>query len=257
MPSVKKVYAIDSKTFELKDSIDFSVVNHIPTAICFANATTAYVAHENDTTVSVVDITAFKVARTIATGKRPSGIAAVGNQVFVANQADNTVAQIDTRTNLVIAQYQTPAAPTFVQPSTDGKSVLVICLGAGKIDNSVPKTPAYAIFIDAPSAQITQQVALHDAYYESDMAAKPRGLTVTQTDWAFIPTDMGLFQIDLINKSQPYIVDETAYNIAYYNYRRSELLLAVDGNITTADPNTGKKKNQYTMPVPAAAIIGR
>ncbi|GAB1430192.1 hypothetical protein MASR2M18_10250 [Ignavibacteria bacterium] len=258
MPSAKKIYAIDSKTFLLKDSIDFSAENHIPAAICFANATTAYVSHENDTTVSVVDITAFKIARTIAVGKKPVGIAAVGNQVFVANQASNTVTQIDTRTNLVVAQHQTPPAPTFAQPSTDGKSILIICLGAGKIDNSVPKTDAYAVFIDAPTARITQQVALHDAYYGSDAAAKPRGLAVTQADWAFIPTDIGLFQIDLINKGQPYLINETAYDIACYNYRRAELLLTLNGDIIVADPNTGKEKNKYSMPVAtAAAVLGR
>lgn len=258
MPSAKKIYALDSKTFELKDSIDFTAENRIPTAICFANATTAYVSHENDTIVSVVDITAFKTARTIAVGKTPTGIAAVGNQVFVANQSSNTVSQIDTRTNIVVAQHQTPPAPSFAEPSTDGKSVVIICLGSGKADNSTPKTSAYAVFIDAPAARITQQVALHDAYYESDLAAKPRGLAVTQSDWVFIPTDMGLFQLDLINKGQPLIIDETAYEVAYYNYRRSELLLVLNGNIIIADQNTGKKKNNYTMPVAsAAAVLGR
>ncbi len=256
MPSIKTIYIIDSKSFALKDSLVFAAVNRIPTAICFANATTAYVCHENDTVVSVVDILSFKTARVVACGKQATGIAVVGNQVFVANQLSNTVTQIDTRTNLVVAQHQVPPAPTFVQPSTDGHSAVVICLGDGKINKSVPATSSYAIFIDAPTAKITIQTALHDTYYPEDIAAVPRGMAITKSDWAFIPTDMGLFQLDLINKTSPNIIDETAYNLAFYNYRRLQLILIKDMQLIVADQNTGKKKEQYQLPFSVSAVIG-
>lgn len=255
-PAALKIYALDAKTFALKDSMDFTKENRIPTALCFANATTAYVAHEHDSVVSVVDITVFKTARTVATGRKPVGIAAVGNQVFVANQLGNTITQIDTRTNVVTAQHQTPPAPTFIVPSTDGRSIVAVCLGAGKADNSSSKTAAFCVFIDAPTAQITAQTALDDPFYETDIAAKPRGLTTTSSDWAFIPTDMGLFQLDLVNKREPIILNETPYDIAMFNYRRGELLLVEGGSVIVADPNTAKEKARYALPLPAVAILG-
>ena len=112
------------------------------------------------------------------------------------------------------------------------------------------------MFIDAPTAQITAQTALDDPFYETDIAAKPRGLTTTSSDWAFIPTDMGLFQLDLVNKREPIILNETPYDIAMFNYRRGELLLVEGGSVIVADPNTAKEKARYALPLPAVAILG-
>lgn len=256
MPSIRKIYVVLAKSYTLHDSIDFSAENRIPSAICFANATTAYVAHENDSVVSVVDITVYKTARTVATGHKPIGIAAIGNQVFVTNQLSNTVTQIDTRTNSIVANHQVPPAPTFITPSTDGKQVIVICLGAGKADNISPKTAAYAVFIDAPTAQIIKQTAIDDPGFDTDVTAKPRGVAVTKADWAFIPTDLGLYQLDLVQKVDCYIIDETPYDITTFNYRRQELLLIEGGSVIVADQNTGKEKARFALPLPVSAILG-
>lgn len=113
IPSAFQVVVVDQQTFKQKAVLDFTSKQRIPTDVAFGNAAAGYVAHENDTSVTVIDITNFSIGRVIKVGMHPVAIAAVGNQVFVANQADNTISQIDTRTNTVVATHQVAPAPNL------------------------------------------------------------------------------------------------------------------------------------------------
>jgi YVTN family beta-propeller protein len=253
IPSAFQIVVVD-KDYKKRTVIDLSASGRIPTDIAFGNATTAYIAHENDTTVSVLDITNFKIARSITVGNHPIAIAAIGNQIFVANQASNTVSQIDTRTNTVVATHAVAPAPTFVQPNiNNGHEVIVLSLGSGKIDSD-PKSAPVATFID--SARIIIQATKLDNELFGGVDANPIGMVLSSLDWIFIPVQKGVIQLDSRDKIAANLVLEQEYSRIFYNFRRDELLLLNNTTGTITDGNGTKKDATFTLPLASTAILG-
>jgi len=253
VPSAHQIIVVD-KSYKIHTVVDLSTTQKIPTDIAFGNATTGYIAHENDTTVSVIDITNFKIARSITVGRHPIAIAGVGNQIFVANQASNTVSQIDTRTNTVVATHDVATAPTFIQTNTkNGREVIVLSLGAGKLD-SEPKTVPVVTFID--SSRIITHITQLDNELFGGADAKPIGIALSSLDWIFIPVQKGIIRLDARSKIDATLFIEKEYSTIYYNFRRDELLLLNNTIGTIADGNGVEKTLGFTLPVASTSILG-
>jgi YVTN family beta-propeller protein len=254
IPSVFQVVVIDKQTFKQMAVLDFSAQQRIPTDVAFGNATTGYVAHENDTSVTVIDITNFSIGRVIKVGMRPVAIAAVGNQVFVANQSDNTISQIDTRTNTVVATHQVAPAPTFIRPNANGHEVIVLSLGAGKLDTAGIKTPPVITYID--SARIIVDVLSLDDVLIDGANALPTSISVSPKEWAYITVQKGVIRLDTKARKDYKLVSEIEYKQSYYNFRRNEVLLLNGTKGSIIDEITGEEKTTFVIPADATTLIG-
>jgi PQQ-dependent catabolism-associated beta-propeller protein len=85
-----------------------------------AHAYIAYTSNERDNTMSVVDIDAGKVIKTVPTGQRPRGILVTpdGKYVLVADGDDDEIQMFDTKTFAVVRTIPTPDPELFaLRPS--------------------------------------------------------------------------------------------------------------------------------------------
>ena len=252
-----KIEIIEKSTFKVKAVIDFSADKLEPTAICFANATDAYICHGNDTSVTLYDIYNLKIARRIKVGKYPVDIKAAGNQIFTANIGDNTVSVIDSRTHNQEAVINVWTSPAYLDVSYDGKKVVVISLGAGKSDQ-LPKTPAKATVIDVTSRTGISEVEIQSTKVNSSDQF-PIGVSISKTNNAVVMTKTTLLRFSLTTPDALRTVEERAYKSIQYNSRRDEFIyLQSSGNnyqAVTGYATSGGRKAIVNLPQEASAIL--
>ncbi len=254
IPSKYKIEVINNETFKSIAVFDFSSSLRVPSAICFANSSSAYICFGNDSTVDLLDMEFMKIARTVKVGKNPVSIACAGNQVFVANRGDNTVSVIDTRDNEVKSTLNVAPKPSFVDVSKDAETALVISLGEGKLDTTQTKTSAQLTVFNVNTKAVIKNKFLGTS--EADAIKQmPRGITVNEKNMAFVPTATNLFRIstktgDMVN------ISKVEHISVLYNNKRDELLLirkkTSGTEIYTADPSNAAFK--ATLHVSADAI---
>src|SRR5437763_1571676 len=94
-----------------------------------------YVANRGSNTVSVIDVFAFTVIKTIPVGKEPSAIAANPrkNEIYVANTESNNVSVIDAEKNAVVATIGVHRAPVSIDVSADGKRAYIANSGSNNL----------------------------------------------------------------------------------------------------------------------------
>ena len=85
-----------------------------------AHAYIAYTSNERDNTMSVIDVDAGRVIKTVPTGQRPRGILVTpdGKYVLVADGDDDEIQMFDTKTFDVVRTIPTPDPELFaLRPS--------------------------------------------------------------------------------------------------------------------------------------------
>ncbi len=87
----------------------------------------AYVSNGKSNTVSVIDVRTFELAKTIAAGMEPTGVAANSkkNEIYVVNTGSNNVSVIDAEKNAVVATIGVHGKPYFIDVSQDGRRAYV------------------------------------------------------------------------------------------------------------------------------------
>jgi YVTN family beta-propeller protein len=250
IPSKFKIEVLSKNDYKRVATIDFSASGMEPSDICFPNATTGYVAHGKDTSVSVVDITVFKVARTIKVGVNPVSITCSGNQIYVANRGDNTISVLDSRDNTQKTTITVPTAPSYIDMTSDGTKIVVISLGAGKLGGPEAKTAALASVIDTASKTIERTI---DMGYNTTTSIDqlPHGLTITNSDWAYVPCQDNVLDFDARFGTQMFLAMPGNYFNVLYNPRRNELLMVQDNGsgdvLQVIDPDKGSILSSYTF----------
>jgi len=152
----KKIFVITEKTEQIEE-IDYSSLGLVPVDICFPNATDAYVAHSNDSCVTVIDLTNNIISGIrISVSGLAGRIAGVGNQVHITIPNKNLVEIIDTRTNKVEYTLSVSDKPTFIEFIDDGTKSVVVSLGNGKDNSTQEMTPAKLFIIDASVIDATE-----------------------------------------------------------------------------------------------------
>jgi len=226
------------------------------TDICFVNATTAYAAHPDSNVVSVIDLTVNRAVTSIAVGKTPIGICSVGNQVCVANQADNTVTIIDSRTNMRTATLNVPAAPTYMGGDAERDQCVVVCLGEGKVD-ALPKTTPKMSFVNVVKKQVTNTLDVTNRPADGPNLL-PGGLAVTATGSALVPCQQGLFRVLTSTRNKVSLIQFDPFTRIGYNAARAEILcVGADGvAVTIFDEYGDVTKASLTAPAAVRALIG-
>jgi len=97
----------------------------------------AYVTNGKSNTVSVLDLRTFALAKTIAVGLAPTGIAANSqkNEIYVVNTGSNNVSVIDAEKNAVEATIGVHGRPYFIDVSEDGKRAYVANSGSANVSD--------------------------------------------------------------------------------------------------------------------------
>src|SRR5881296_552695 len=129
------VYLLDAATLQRRGAV---AVGHRPYTVV-ADSTRLYVSDWGDSTVSVIDLTAYPPIRLSAwfVGPHPSALALRGGELFVALAGTNGVARVDLATGQVTEQLSValaPRAPVGSDPnalalSPDGRTLYVAMAG--------------------------------------------------------------------------------------------------------------------------------
>ncbi|MCO5249881.1 MAG: hypothetical protein M9949_00480 [Candidatus Kapabacteria bacterium] len=242
VPEDMKILVVGKTDMLMKAVIDFAPYGLKPVSITFANATDAYVLNQESNDVSIVDLTVYEVARNIKCGIHPVGISSYGNQVHIADKVANLVHVIDTRTRAVEESIKVHSGPTFIRFTDDGKTSIVISSGVSGNEANPTKSNAMVTYIDVESRTVSSTVDLGFGQLPA-LEQYPRGFEVTQTDWGFVQTQMGLFRLDLRNPDKIALMFRTAYDGIAYNREKSELILYTSGDnseISLADDSTAE-----------------
>ena len=118
------------------------VAARIPTAqetshmvVAPADGSRAYVANIGSGSLTVVDLAAGKVVRSVPTGEGAEGIAMTpdGREVWITNRGADSVSVLDTKTLAVAATLKVPQFPIRVKITPDGKRALVSCARSGDV----------------------------------------------------------------------------------------------------------------------------
>lgn len=238
IPEANKIVIINKETYKKVQEIDFSAEGLQPSGICFPNATTAFISHQNSNILHVLDLTNNVLAGTVEAGNSGVAIDCSGNQVYVVNQADNTVSVIDTRTNAEEAVISVKEAPTFLEITPDGKRALVISLGGGKIDEN-QKTNAILTIIDIATRSIEREVEIGNSAV-SAVDQEPVSMSITSDEYVFVQTKDYLFNLNIEYGSQMYMVNPASYIDLEYHPFTGRLLMLSPGQIVHANNETGK-----------------
>jgi len=248
MPSVYKIEIIDKIKFNSLATIDFSAEKLEPTDICFANATDAYVAHGNDTTISLLDFYNFAVARKIRVGKNPVSLACSGNQILVANRGDNTVSIVDSRTHKQEALINVNTAPCLVAINNDNDKALVLSIGDGKLNTTQTKTAAKATFIEIATRTKTTDLELGTSRTKA-VDQFPTKLILTNNDWAYIQTKTHLLRLDARREAGINTLSSD-YNSDVVYGKMSNQIIIVNGQrneVLVANANNAGKILSFTI----------
>jgi YVTN family beta-propeller protein len=95
----------------------------------------AYVTNGKSNTVSVIDLRTFELAKTIAVGTSPTGIAANSkkNEIYVVNSGSNNISVIDAEKNAVVSTIGVHGRPYFIDVSQDGKRAYAANSGSANV----------------------------------------------------------------------------------------------------------------------------
>lgn len=258
IPSKHKIEVINKINYKRVATIDFSSTGNEPTDICFANATSAYVAHGNDTTVSLVDISdsVFKVARIIKVGVHPVAIACSGNQIFVANQKSNTVSVIDSRFHTV-KEVTVAAAPSFIDINSDGSKAVVLSLGAGKLDSNA-KTAAKATIIKVEDHSVFKTTEIgYENYLSKEQI--PAGIVISDLDMAYMLCQDNIFSMDANFGNNVFLSVMGKFTSPYFDLMRNQLVLLKNNNpgyeLYVINPEDETVKAAYVFSTNISCII--
>ncbi len=253
IPSARQIIVVSKGNFTKVGVYDFSSSGKIPTSICFANATNAYVTHEDDSVVSLVDLINYKVARFIPCGKNPVSITAIENQLFVACRGDNTIRRIDTRTNIVTAVYSTPPNPVSITNTNDDRLVaserrmVLVCEGNEGDPLSIAKVDINGTITDKQSVI---GIGANPAF------EIPSDIAVTNTDFAFVTTQTSIWRYDIRKPGAVRRVSTSGAEGISYNDRRNELIIRRNANsVHIAQSSDTKVLSSITTTFPIRAFI--
>lgn len=260
IPSAFRIEVIQGKTFKRIITLDYSAEQRVPSDICFPEGSNAYICHGNDSMVTIFDrIFVKKAERKIITGKNPVSIAAsnVENKeyIYVANQGDNTVTVI--HSNVIEAVIPVAPCPTFIEPKNDGKQMIVISLGNGKLGTSENKSAAIATFIDVEKKSIISTLDIGSSTYKA-IDQVPKGFAVTNKDWAFVPSNDVLLKLNTRDRTVVRFVSKIPVTWIGYNNRRKEIIylkkVGADSQVVTADVDTGFPISTFNLPLNITAL---
>jgi hypothetical protein len=274
LPEQRRIEILDGTTYQSLKTLDFTAQNRIPSDIIAVNATTSLIAFENDVVLSKLDtspddkgVTRFILAGDIVVGRNPVALEVRQiestniNEVYCALRGDNQIAVITANGQnaySVTARINVPTAPQYLQVTVSKQDLLVVSAGGGRYDAS-PRTALRVCRINLGMRRVTQQAPVVNTADSTTEVAY--GLAVTDQDFAYIPTNKALYQVDVQNIFATQNTLDGTFRSVNYNPIRNEVLVAeVDSaNMTTSciivNPRNGR--DSLVVPLPDLRVRPR
>ena len=252
IPDDYKIMVLDRTTFKLIAEYNFEAEKLFPRKIVFANATEGYLIFDNTNFVYLIDTYYNKIARKIELEGNPSDILAVGNQVYITLPLQNKLAILDTRTHKVELSLQIDNVPYLVQKNADGKKILVLCAGIGKVPGDFREAISYpsVTTLDFNSNAILSNYEIKPPKIDL-LKEYPKQFIITNNDWGFFATGNYLIRLDVKDPKFSILIDQVGYaNLTHNNIYNEFYLLLNSQNqsiIHQVDPILAKKKSKLTL----------
>ncbi len=251
IPQELKIEVFSADNLNRVSLIDFTDSKKIPSDICFANATTAYIAHENDESLSCLDLTNFQISGSVTISGKACAIECSGNQIFTANTFQNTVSIVDSRSNEEIHSITVADRPAFLSVADSGKKVVCVSIGTGKIDDSPTKTASVATSFDVLSSNIISTKDIGFATI-NPVEQNPISHATTVNSLSFVATKDYLLRFNAKSFSGISLAGRANYKQIIYNDKKQELIITVEeiGKIFAkiADQSTAEEKRRVLLP---------
>lgn len=251
-----KITVVDEVSGEQLAVLDFSASQLMPSAIAFANATDAYVAHENSDKISLVDIYYNKVVRQINVGNNPTDLAYLASgYIAVTNSGSNSVSIINTKTYAKERDVATNPVPAYVGATDSKKIFTIVCRGNGK-DGSGEKTSGYVQFLNPATGEITYTKEIKNLGIDGSEIT-PRSLAINEKGLTFIATNYAMYKLNTKLKSPVLsVVKRDDFAGVSYNYALQEIIvIKSDGTAYAADNTTALKTYDLVLPGTFGAVL--
>ncbi len=258
LPNANRIAILQRSSYETLHVIDFAKDAKKPIGMAFGNATTAYIIFERDSIVQLYDMLNKQLAGIINVGKHTvdiiSGLGDRQNQIFVANLGSNTISHIDTRTNRVEKEYAVLTAPKYLSNDPTEKKIVYVSEGGGKTIDASQKSTAGIGFIDIDRKVLLAQMNISTKDVDS-MDAIPRGVAVTNSEWAFVPFTNGLVRVDTREYKNYTTVSRKVYSGITYNDRRKEVIANAEDGLFILNGNTGVVQRVLQISTPLTIVL--
>lgn len=224
--------------------------------IAFVNATTAFATHPGTDVVSVIDLTTYTVADTIAVAGHPIGIAALGNQIGVVSQSASTFTMIDSRTYDIVVSLNVPTAPTFVDVDATNGVFVLVSLGAGKLDPG-PATMPTMSFVNVATRTVTNTLELSvRAGQGAEKVAT--ALAMSAQGYAFVSLDDVVLRVNTRSRSRATMIIDGAFaGLSSVPARAEILVLGADRTtLDVYDDLLEGRRATVQLPAPSTSLLG-
>lgn len=220
-----KIFVLD-KSYTIVSAIEFDFERK-PIGITFPNSTSAYVIFDNDSVVSVIDLTVFKEVLQIDITSIASSIACSGSKIYITEPLLNSVSVIDTRTNKVEKVIKVPEYPLFVATTNDGRQAVIVSAGNGKFDSTSLAGDANISLISYDTDELTVSQPLGIGIVNPKEQI-PTALANTGRNYSYITTQNHLLRFNSRTGGAVARVLNGKFESVIYNFKRDEIILIKD-----------------------------
>jgi YVTN family beta-propeller protein len=248
------VTILSADSLRLRTTIDFGNAGPA-SSIAFANATTAFATHPNSDVISVIDLTTYSVASTIAVPGRPISIAIAGNQACIASQSSAEVRLFDTRSFQLSSALAVAPAPTFVIADPTNDAFVVVSLGAGKVDSATASVPTMS-FVDIDVRSVAASVALTQRTGQGAERI-PMGAALTDEGFVYVAMQDVLLRVPARSRSRATLVQEGSFSALASVPTRAEMLVATTGSpsVNVFDGFVETRRSSANLPFVARTML--
>ncbi len=196
-----KITIVTSDSFKIVAELDWVAIKKKPSSIAFPNATTAFISFSNDTTLQVLDLTNFVLARVINVPEPIIRLESVDYYILGVSFTYGKLIVVDSRSFSLVQQLELPEHPIDISIHPLKEFIYVLCLGKGKLDSTEVKTSSKLISIAYPGFSIskTKEISLPNI---NSVEILTSAVEVAGKFFGFISSNYGLLRFSVANPDQ-------------------------------------------------------
>jgi hypothetical protein len=241
--------------------LDWSSDSRIPLSIAFPNATTGFISFANDTTLEVLDLSNFQIARRIKTPAPVIHLECIDYYVIGISLKPSKLFVFDSRTYSLVKQVDMPDYPIDISIHPLKESIFVLCLGKGRVDSTEAKTPAKLAVISYPNfdVSLTKEIGISNV---SALDLLTNGIEVAGQYFGFISSDNGLIRFSVTNPDQMQKYIAGAFFGLSYNFKIDQIMAVEKKSpsmfiLYLLNPVNASIQGKYVLNFPVRLLLPR
>ena len=217
MPEDKKIIVLNKADRSLHGVIELTGFPKKPDDMTFApNGTTAYVNFEDDSVVSVIDITVNQSAKTVKFNSVISDVLCNGNVLYAAGLTSDELYAVSTTDNSLIKTVKTPARPYLLEFTNKNNELYVISAGIGKHTLEDGLSPANVTFYKPETLEKVKTFELAIPQLPAQDLV-PFDVVNTVNDWSFVITQNYIVRFDASNRGRTRFFFQGKFEYQFYD----------------------------------------